>query len=421
MDFEALLKGRQCECGKIHSCRIRHIIIKSGAVSELGKLTVNYHHILLVADTNTYRVCGENVRMLLGDRLEKALIYKSRGYLVPNEDAIKQLMDSVSEKTDLIIGIGSGVIQDLCKYVSFLSKVPYFIIATAPSMDGYASDGAAMIINNMKVSFSSRVADTIICDIDILKNAPMDMIKSGYGDIIGKFSSLNDWKLSHLVNGEYFCDYVYNLTYQMVLKVKDLGPKLLTRDEDAINVLMEALIIVGIAMAYAGNSRPASGSEHHMSHFFEVIGIMKNEPYLMHGVDVAFSTVYTERLREKLLALPEPPSPAKFDEAAWEQKIRDIYAQAADKIIALQKKLRWYEQNRYIIYKNRWQEIKAILQEVPSSSELLRYLDSVELDIQEFENTYGEDKIQNAIWFAKDLKDRYTILWLYFTLLYINI
>ena len=103
MDFEALLKGRQCECGKIHSCRIRHIIIKSGAVSELGKLTVNYHHILLVADTNTYRVCGENVRMLLGDRLEKALIYKSRGYLVPNEDAIKQLMDSVSEKTDLII------------------------------------------------------------------------------------------------------------------------------------------------------------------------------------------------------------------------------------------------------------------------------------------------------------------------------
>ena len=136
---------------------------------------------------------------------------------------------------------------------------------------------------------------------------------------------------------------------------------------------------------------------------------------------MAFSTVYTERLREKLLALPEPPSPAKFDEAAWEQKIRDIYAQAADKIIALQKKLRWYEQNRYIIYKNRWQEIKAILQEVPSSSELLRYLDSVELDIQEFENTYGEDKIQNAIWFAKDLKDRYTILWLYFTLLYINI
>ena len=88
----------------------------------------------------------------------------------------------------MIVGIGSGVIQDLCKYVSFNKNLPYFIIATAPSMDGYASKGAAMITDNMKVTYNAHVPEVIIGDVDILKNAPMDMIKSGYGDILGKFS-----------------------------------------------------------------------------------------------------------------------------------------------------------------------------------------------------------------------------------------
>ena len=174
--------------------------------------------------------------------------------------------------------MGSGVIQDLCKYVSYQAKLPYYIVATAPSMDGYASKGAAMIWDNMKVTYNAHVPEVIIGDVDVLKDAPMEMIQSGYGDILGKYSCLNDWKLSRVVNGEYFCRYVYDLTYEILCKTKDLGPKLLERDAAAIETLMEALVGVGIAMAYVGNSRPASGSEHHLSHFFEVTGIMNGKP-----------------------------------------------------------------------------------------------------------------------------------------------
>ena len=230
----------------------------------------------------------------------------------------------------------------------------------------------------------------------------------------------NDWKLSHVVNDEYICEYVYNLTYEMLNKTKDLGPKLLARDEEAVKTLMEALIGVGIAMAYVGNSRPASGSEHHLSHFFEIIGIMRNEPYFMHGTDVVFSAVYTEKLREKLLTLKFPERASEFDKDSYSKRIKEVYFEASDGVLALQDKLGWYNEDRIAKYSQKWDEILKVLSDTPSSSELTEYLKSIELDINDFEKTYGSEKIKNALWFAKDLKDRYSVLWMYFDIFYTN-
>lgn len=418
MDFEKLLRSFDCSCGKKHSCAIKTVVIKEGAISEISSLIDGYEHILLIADKNTYSVCGEAVREQLGKKCENALVFECEGYLVPNEDAVLKAQQQLSDKTDLIIGIGSGVIQDLCKYVSFEAKLPYYIVATAPSMDGYASVGAAMIMGNMKVTYNAHVPQAIIGDVDILKDAPMDMIKSGYGDILGKFSCLNDWKLANVVNGEYICEYVYNMTADMLNKTKDLGASLLKREPDAIKTIMEALVGVGIAMAYVGNSRPASGSEHHLSHFFEVTGIMENKPYFLHGIDVVYSAVYTEKLREELLMLDMPKMGYKPDDKEYEDKIKSIYSDAAEGVIALQKKLGWYKKDMVPVYTDKWKEIKSVLSEVPSSEELIGYLKSIDLDICEFEKMYGQEKIKNAIWFAKDLKDRYSVLWMYFDIMY---
>lgn len=413
-----LNKEIKCNCGKIHFCGIKNIVIESGAILRLKELTMGYEYVLLVFDENTYAVCGKKVLNVLKDKNADVLIYKSKGFLVPNEESIEKLNRKITSETQLIIGVGSGVINDLCKYVSFIKNIPYFIVATAPSVDGYASDGAALITDNMKVTYSAHVPQAIIGDVDILKNAPIDMIKSGYGDILGKLSCLNDWKLSAFVNNEYFCKYVYDLTYEMVNSVKDLGQKLLRREDDAVKLLMQALVGVGIAMAYVGNSRPASGSEHHLSHFFEVIGIMKNEPYFMHGTDVAFSSFVTQCLREKIINSDFPEDDFVFDEDDWENKIKAIYCSAADGVIELQKKLNSYKINTRAIYKDKFEEIKTILKEAPSSNEISKYLKSVELDFADFEKTYGKQKINNAIWFAKDLKDRYSVLWLYYNLFF---
>lgn len=417
MNFEELLRDKPCSCGMTHRCSIKHVIIESGAVKKVGSLLDGYGHILLVADTNTYKTCGPEVEQQIGSRLESVLVYQRDGLLIPNEEAIEEMRAKLTKETDLIVGIGSGVIQDLCKCVSFQEKLPYHIIATAPSMDGYASVGAAMIIGGMKVTYSAHVPEAIVADCDILKDAPMDMIKSGYGDILGKYSCLNDWKLSRIVRGEYFCQYVYDLTFDMLVKTKDLGPSLLARDPGAIRVLMEALVGVGVAMAFVGNSRPASGSEHHLSHFFEITGIVDNTPYFMHGTDVVYSSVYTEKLREELLKLDAPKPNTVPAREVWEENIRKIYSSVADGVIALQDKLGWYHEDRYGVYAEKWDEIKAVLAEAPSSDEMIGYLKSIELDIDDFQKLYGDEKIGNALKFAKDLKDRYTVLWMYYDLM----
>jgi len=415
-EIEELLKGIDCTCGCHHSCAIESVVIGNGAIEKLAPLISGYQKILLVADENTFATCGQRVLAQIGSKLESQYVFPGDTVLIPDERAIAKLQAVLSKQTDLIIGIGSGVIQDLCKYVSFNAGLPYFIVATAPSMDGYASKGAAMIIGNMKVTYNAHVPKAIIGDVDVLKEAPLDMIQSGYGDIVGKYSCLNDWKLAALIYGEDFCQYVYDLIYAMTERVAPLGQALLDRDPEAVATLMEAIVIIGIAMAYVGSSRPASGSEHHMSHYFEVIGIMKDEPYFMHGTDVLYSAYYTQKLRERILAEGDPQLYAEHDREKWIEKIHEVYYQAAEGVISLQDEMGRYVHDRRPVHQAKWAQIRGLLAEPPSSEKMLQYLHTIGLDIAEFEKTYGPEKIQNAIWYSKDLKDRYTVLWLYYDL-----
>lgn len=206
MDFKKLLKGVNCSCGERHTCSIKRVYIEPDACVHLGELLRRQKNILIVADQNTYAAAGKQTLASLKDKNVTEIIFSGSELLVPNERAISAV-ESKLKGINVIIGVGSGVIQDLCKYTSFKNHIPYIIVATAPSMDGYASDVAAMIIGGMKVSYKAGLPLAIIADTKVIKNAPLEMLQSGYGDIIGKFSALNDWKLSHVVCGEYYCDY----------------------------------------------------------------------------------------------------------------------------------------------------------------------------------------------------------------------
>ena len=158
-------------------------------------------------------------------------------------------------------------------------------------------------------------------------------------------------------------------------------------------------------------------SKHHLSHFFEITGIVDDTPYFMHGTDVVYSSVYTEKLREALLKLDAPAPNTIPAREVWEENIRRVYTSVADGVIALQDKMGWYQQDRYPVYAEKWQEIRAILAEAPTSAEMVAYLSSVGLDIADFEKLYGQQKIADALKYAKDLKDRYSVLWMYYDLM----
>ena len=413
MNINDILKGLDCKCGKRHDCAIKYVYVENGAAEHLPEITESYHNVLIVADGNTYIAGGAKCEEQLFEKQVRRVIFPSSPLLIPNEAAINKVTAALGG-IDFILGIGSGVIQDLCKYVSKNSGIPYAIYATAPSMDGYASSGAAMITDGMKVTYPAGVPVAILADTEVIKNAPLDMIKAGYGDIIGKYSALNDWKLGAVVNGEYFCDYVYGLTEDMLKKVLPLAKKLIERDEESVGTLMEALILVGIAMSFAGNSRPASGSEHHLSHYFEITGIIENKPYLPHGIDVVFSTAITAKLREIIAESDFPASDFRQSDAERASEMRRVYKSVSDGCIALQDKLGTYRDMRAERYLANEKKIKKILKEAPSAEEIEKILSDIELDINDFYATYSEEKILDAIRYAKDLKDRYTVLWMYY-------
>ena len=415
MDINSILKGMKCDCGKEHHCSIECIYIESGATKRIRNLCYDYHNILIIADNNTFFAAGSKVENELQDKSVRKVIFSGKTLLIPNESSI-QVVNEEIEGVDLIIGIGSGVIQDLCKYVSHYSKIPYIIVATAPSMDGYASDGAAMILNGMKETVKAGLPKAIIADTNILKDAPMEMIKAGYGDIIGKYSALNDWKLSTAVTGEYFCQYIYDTTYQMIERTLNTAQGILKRDEESIKTLTEALMIVGIMMSFAGTSRPASGSEHHLSHFFEIVGIVNDEEYFPHGIDVAYSTVVTAKIREEIVGSDIPEKIYRLSSKEYKEKMDQIYKFVSDGCINLQNKIGNYSKDRIQTYKQKEKEIKNILSQMPSSEDIEKMLSVVNLDIEEFYRLYSGQKIKDAILYAKDLKDRYTVLWLYYDL-----
>ena len=416
MDINEILRGVDCACGKRHECDIEHVYIENGAISKLKELCEKYEKILIVADENTYGAAGDKVIATLSDKIKKEVIFSGKTILIPDEVAIDRVRAEL-DGIDLIVGIGSGVIQDLSKYVSHFSKIPYMIVATAPSMDGYASTGAAMILKGMKETVPAGLPRAIVADTEVLRNAPIDMIKAGYGDIIGKYSALNDWKLSAAVNGEYFCQYIYDITYKMIEKTLAGAEGLLKRDEESVKAIMEALVIVGIMMSFAGSSRPASGSEHHLSHFFEIVGIVNDEFYFTHGIDVVYSTVITAELRERLLRTEFPKQSYSMPRWDYEEAIRDVYGPVGEGCIALQDRIGNYKRDRSAIYLEKEEEIRNILREMPTASEIREMLSLVGLDMAEFYSAYGEEKIKTAIRYAKDLKDRYTVLWVYYDML----
>ncbi len=413
--FELLNHGIHCTCGRIHRCDIKCVEIGEEILDKLPSL-IDAKHILLLSDQNTFAVCGDRVRSLLGRRIENELCYMTgKELLVPDELAVAKATALLTSETDFVLGIGSGVINDICKYVSFERKICCGIIATAPSMDGFASSGAAMIFNGMKITYTTHAPDLILADTKLLATAPSHMIAAGYADIIGKYSALNDWKLSELINGEYLCPFVYDLVMEKTKETEKLAELLKQKDLKALAALTEGLILIGICLTLLSTTRPGSGSEHHLSHYFEITGLINNRSYFLHGTDVGYATLLTAAMRERICRQAAPA----FHPVSEEYRIKAykrIYKNVAAEVEKLQNQVGNYKKDMISIYKKSWHQVLKILSECPTEKEISAMLVSVGFDLSDFEKQYGRECIKDGCFWGKDLKDRYSVLWLYFDL-----
>ena len=291
-----------CACGKSHKVDIQAIRVGSGVIQELPGILrdLGASHIFLVADNYTYEAAGRQVEQLLD---QAGLAYHKRVFqtetpLVPNEYALGSVLAAMTSQDDMLLAVGSGTLNDVTKYVSARTGIPYVIAATAPSMDGYASTVAPTILDGFKTTLPAVYPAAIVADVDILKDAPMPMLTAGFGDIIGKFTSLADWRLSHQLNGEYYCPEVAGVIEAAVETCAANAQALAQREPQAIQAMTEALILSGLAMGMVGVSRPASGAEHQMAHYWEMDALRRGEEHPLHGNAVGVGTVLAASLYE---------------------------------------------------------------------------------------------------------------------------
>ena len=409
-----------CDCGREHSAPLRTFCVGPGAVGRLPELAkeMGFQSLFLVSDPITYEVAGKRCMELLaqaGIRAEMDCL----SHLGFDEATLGEMMVRMPADCDLMVAVGSGTVSDAVRYFSFRMGRPMFIVATAPSMDGYASSGAPMHINHLKTTLESHTPAVIIGDTDFLRNAPYHMIAAGLGDLLGKFTCLCDWKISRIINGEHICPSIVELMEGCVSHVLSGADRAKDRDAAVIGELMEGLVLAGVAMSLYGDSRPASGCEHHMSHYWEMMFEQAGKKPALHGTQVGVGTVLALKLVEALKKTDVDFAKARaaaaaYDQAAWEQEIHAAYGVAAPGVIAVENKAKKNETAgrlaRIDAMEAHWDEIMELLNALPSSQEVMDVLRSLESPCMPGEIGVDGELLKNTFMYCKEVRARYTLL-----------
>ena len=416
------LNGQKCACGKEHVLPKSKVISGQNVLESIVEVVKDFNakKVFVLSDKNTFSVCANKVLQILDKNDIKYTSYSfNDDKLEPNEQSVGSAIMHFDYQCDLVVGVGSGVINDIGKILSATAKTPYVIIGTAPSMDGFASATSSMTRDGLKISLNSKCADVIIGDLEIMKNAPMHMLKSGLGDMIAKYVSICEWRISNAITGEYYCEKTAQIVRNAVKKCVDNASGLLNREIDAVQAVFEGLVVCGAAMAYVGCSRPASGVEHYFSHVWDMRAITFDLPIELHGIQCAVGTYIACSLYEKIKKIRVDKEKAKnfvqtFDYDNYPKQLKDFLGKSAISMIELEKKEQKYDKEKHglrlDVIENKWQEILQIIdQEIPSLNELNNLFDKIGLPKTLKEIYVDENLLRKTFVATKDIRDKYVL------------
>jgi len=292
---------KNCDCGRDHAHGIGDMRVEIGPglllrTPEILSKANFPGKMLVVADENTLAAASGLLAVL-------SLWSFSYGLKLFSDLRVADMRD-VDEIADLaqnvgagaILSIGSGSLNDVCRLASYKAGMPFAIFATAPSMDGFAAITAPITENNFKTSILCHAPKVIIGDTDILAKSPAILKSAGFGDMLAKYIALVDWQIAHITSGEYYCPAVAAITRQALDTVVALADGVNTDSPEAAGALMEGLVLSGLAMSLAGATRPASGAEHIVSHFWEIMKLQEGKLSDFHGRKIAVATLLIARL-----------------------------------------------------------------------------------------------------------------------------
>lgn len=421
-------RGHDCPCGRHHDIGLKYLRIGSGAVNHLPQAleTLGVHFPFIICDSNTKKAAWAFVQPVLeAAGIQWKMHEIRRSHPEPDEETVGEICMMFDPACDCILAMGSGVINDCCKVLARTAGKPQLVVATAPSMDGYASDSSSMIVGRAKTTLYNACPQAILADTRIMKNAPLRMLQAGLGDMLAKYVAMCEWRITALINDEYFCEEIAGMMRLSLKKVVSCAPAMLRREEAAVGTVAEGLVLSGIAMAFAKISRPASGLEHYFSHLWEMFSLSRGLPMELHGIQVGVGTLICLKIYDRIRTLKADDAVFEtacraYDPQAWEAEMRRVFGDAAEGLIQKEKE-NWHNNDeagrraRYGMLKAHWSDVLRIAaEELPPTDAMEALMRQSGMPMLPGELGWTERDVKDAFVLSRNTRDKYltsSLLW----------
>lgn len=357
-----------CSCGRSHEMATQLAVIQPGCLKNFdqylndagltGKRAAIY-------DQNTY-----HAKNLVRPQTAQEIILNPEN-LHANESATSTVLSQLDPDVQVLVAVGSGTIHDITRFCAKERGIPFVACPTAASVDGFCSTVSAMTWGGFKKTLPGVAPILVLADIDIIKEAPPALALSGVGDVLGKYTALADWKIAHALTGEFLCPEIEALTRKAVEEVYTSCRQIASGSPAAFERLTYGLLLSGLAMQMMGNSRPASGAEHHISHIIEMepetLGIHSSA---LHGEKVGVGTALASGVYHKLAEIADIAPLVKEYPPITDALIRESYGDRLFDSIAQENRTDCMAAVTPQLLAKQWPAIREIIAQIPTREEL---------------------------------------------------
>lgn len=395
-----------CSCGRNHEMTTEFCIIESGCMANADTYIHRYGlngFSVAIYDENTYNATGG-----MRPKADKEIILSPKNLHADNH-AVAMVIEQIPEKCEYLIAIGSGTIHDITRYCAYEKGIPFVSCPTAASVDGFCSSVAAMTWYDFKKTFVAVAPKIVIADLDVISKAPMFLTRSGFGDMIGKFIALADWKIAHVLTNEYFCPVIYDMTMDATKTVTESARAIKNGDISAFEKLTYGLLMSGLAMQLLGNSRCASGPEHHISHLIEMqpegLGVKSDA---LHGEKVGVGTLLVCREYHRLKAdkninwTDYQEADSDYIKGMFGERLSDSIIEENSNDCASGIKAKTITDN--------WDAICDIINTIPSYDELIKHYEILGAKSELVDIDVPQEKLDTLMEYAPLVRNRLTLL-----------
>lgn len=355
----------KCVCGRDHELETKKVVVEYGAINNFERYMDDVglagKKRAVIYDTVIYKLTeGKHIAA------DQEIVLEANGLRA--EDTVIEEMMKKLDKPEVIVAYGAGTIMDFGRYPAYKLGIPFVAVPTLASSDGFTANICSAILNGQKKSTPMCAPVLVVADLDIIKGAPARLVASGINDILSKYISLLDWKVSHLVAGEYYCPMVADLAQEALDIMRKAADEYVATGVADHEAMTMAQMKSGLTMQLLNHSRAASGAEHLMAHLVEMQPPRFESAEGIHGECVGVGTFACIKEYHRLASLPTPK--AKPFEPLSEQWIREKFGdRLAPGIIKENENdvLATFDPQNIV---DHWDEIRAMINELPSVEEM---------------------------------------------------